>query len=66
MAPFDDNQLHTGELTWPERIENYRREIKHPAFLTIEDNWVHGVWLSGYGPRPSSVSGDQPTIASAV
>jgi hypothetical protein len=47
MAPFDDNQLHPGELTWPKRIENYRREIKRPAFLTIEDDWVYGVWFIG-------------------
>jgi hypothetical protein len=45
MAPFNDNALHPGELTWPQRIENYRRVIKRPAFLTIEEDWIYGAWF---------------------
>jgi hypothetical protein len=40
--PFDDNP----PLTWPERIENYRREIGVP-YLGHENGWTYGTWFMG-------------------
>jgi hypothetical protein len=42
--PFDDP---LNALTWPERIEHYRRVIGRSAYLTYEDGWVYGVWFLG-------------------
>src|SRR5262249_51875762 len=42
-VPFDDI---TTTLSWPERIENYRREIGIP-YLGHENGWTYGTWLIG-------------------
>jgi hypothetical protein len=34
-------------LSWPERIENYRQEIKRAAYLDYEDGWCFGTWFLG-------------------
>jgi hypothetical protein len=34
-------------LTWQERIDNYRRVIKRPAYIAIEGDWVFGAWSCG-------------------
>jgi hypothetical protein len=43
--PFDD----TTPLTWPERIEHYRREIGRTAYIDAgyEDGWAYGMWFLG-------------------
>jgi hypothetical protein len=46
MAPFDDTRPQPGTLTWPERIENYRRTIGVP-YLGHENGWVYGTWFMG-------------------
>jgi hypothetical protein len=50
MAVFDDIQtapdLQPGSLTWPERIENYRRTIGIP-YLGHENGWTYGTWFMG-------------------
>jgi hypothetical protein len=33
-------------LSWPERIENYRREIGIP-YLGYENGWTYGTWFMG-------------------
>jgi hypothetical protein len=33
-------------LSWPERIENYRREIGVP-YLGYENGWTYGTWFMG-------------------
>jgi hypothetical protein len=35
-----------GTLSWPERIENYRRLIGVP-YLGYENGWVYGTWFIG-------------------
>ena len=46
MAPFDDAQLHPGTLTWPDKIENYRRTLGIP-YLGHENGWTYGTWFMG-------------------
>jgi len=47
MAPFDDADRRPGAPGWPERIENYRREIRRAAYLGYEDGWCFGTWFLG-------------------
>jgi len=47
MTPFDTDQSSPDALTWPQRIENYRRMIGRSAYLTFEDGWAYGVWFLG-------------------
>ena len=52
MTTFD---TPTGEeapaagdtLSWPDRIENYRRVIRRAAYVHYEDGWTHGMWFLG-------------------
>jgi hypothetical protein len=46
MAPFDDDHPRPGTLTWPERIENYRRLIGVP-YIGHENGWTYGTWFIG-------------------
>jgi hypothetical protein len=46
MAPFDAAHPRPGTLTWPERIENYRRMLDVP-YLSYENGWTYGTWLMG-------------------
>jgi hypothetical protein len=46
MAPFDDDRPRPGTLTWPERIESYRRKIGIP-YLGHENGWTYGTWFIG-------------------
>jgi len=46
MAPFDDDHPRPGALTWPERIENYRRLVGVP-YLAHENGWTYGTWFMG-------------------
>jgi hypothetical protein len=43
---------HAMSMTWPERIENYRRLIGTP-YLVHENGWTAGTWVMGnrYGKR---------------
>jgi hypothetical protein len=34
-------------LTWPDRIEHYRRVLKRDAFMGFESEWAFGVWFLG-------------------
>ena len=55
MTTFDDTDTPTGEeapavgdtLSWPDRIENYRRVIRRAAYVSYEDSWAHGMWFLG-------------------
>ena len=38
--------VQPGRLTWPERIDNYRREIGIP-YLGHENGWTYGTWFMG-------------------
>ena len=46
MAPFDDDHPQPSTLTWPERIESYRRLIGVP-YLSSENGWTYGTWFIG-------------------
>jgi hypothetical protein len=46
MTRFDDDQPRPAALTWPERIENYRRVIGTP-YLGHENGWTYGTWFMG-------------------
>jgi hypothetical protein len=46
MTPFDTDIPRPGRLTWPERIENYRRVIGIP-YLGHENGWTYGTWFIG-------------------
>jgi hypothetical protein len=47
MAPFDDDQLQPGTLTWSERAEHYRKVIDRSCYLSYEDGWAYGMWFLG-------------------
>jgi hypothetical protein len=44
MDSMTDITLST--MTWPDRIENYRRQIGVP-YLGYENGWVYGTWFIG-------------------
>src|SRR5262249_49445094 len=46
MAPIDDPSRRPTALTWPERIENYRKQIGVP-YLGHENGWTYGTWFIG-------------------
>jgi hypothetical protein len=46
MPTFDDIDTPTL-LSWPARIENYRRVIRRAAYVSYEDGWAHGMWFLG-------------------
>jgi hypothetical protein len=50
-------------LTWPQRIENYRREIGVP-YLAYENGWTFGTWFMGnnYQKRSDIYGGYQGNI----
>jgi hypothetical protein len=35
------------QMTWDDRIANYRRVIGRMAFIQVEDGGVYGVWKMG-------------------
>jgi hypothetical protein len=35
------------QMTWGDRIANYRRVIGRTAFIQVEDGWIYGVWKMG-------------------
>jgi len=37
----------SSKLTWPGRIDHYRRTIKRAAYLSYEDGWAYGTWFLG-------------------
>jgi hypothetical protein len=45
MNAMTDNAL--GAISWPDRIEHYRRVIGRSAFMSYEDGWAFGVWFLG-------------------
>jgi hypothetical protein len=50
MATFND----IDALSWPDRIENYRRVIRRAAYVSYEDGWVYGTWFLGNSWVPSA------------
>jgi hypothetical protein len=40
------NAIASDTLSWPARIENYRREIGVP-YIGCENGWVYGTWFIG-------------------
>jgi hypothetical protein len=36
-----------SELSWWERIANYRQKLDRSAFMSYEDGWAYGVWFLG-------------------
>ena len=45
MNAMTENAL--GAISWPDRIEHYRRVIGRSAFMSYEDGWAFGVWFFG-------------------
>ena len=67
MAPFDDDHPQPGTLTWPERIENYRRTVGTP-YLGHENGWTYGTWIMGnsYRKRTDYYGGFQGNLLKRV
>jgi hypothetical protein len=40
------SEIALGTITWPDRIENYRRQIGTP-YLGYENGWTYGTWFIG-------------------
>lgn len=48
-------------LDWPARIANYERVMQRPAYMSITNGWVYGVWFMGQSWRvPSGYYGGYP------
>jgi hypothetical protein len=43
----DEASTNNDALSWPDRIENYRRVIRRAAYVSFEDGWAHGMWFLG-------------------